>query len=67
MAPPRHSTALVNIPGLSLLAISLYEVDHIVPLSTGAGMTQATCRGCPRPSTRTRRIAISGYESVPES
>ena len=35
MALLRHSTPLAIIPGLSLLAISLCEVNQIVPLSKG--------------------------------
>jgi len=35
MAPPRHRTALVNIPGLSLLTVSRFDVNQSVPLSRG--------------------------------
>ena len=52
MALPRHRTAFVIFPGLSLHAISLYEVDHIVPLSKGGRDDPSSRQWLPRKQRR---------------
>ena len=52
MALPWHSTALVSIPGLSLLAIFLYEANQIVPQSAGVRDDPSNMQWLPREQHR---------------